>query len=227
MPLKLFTVVVILLANAVAGCTRAERTDNSSPASNSEPSKSAVEPSPHDLPTDEQMAQWQRESFRPVIERWLKGERLPRHVDLDTKNPVAANSEHYASVVLLDVNGDGRKELAMQSGCAAVGNCVFWVFQKTGDGYTQLLIADMVQRFKLRKTRTNNYYDLETSSHDSANSGGIAVYKYNGSEYKIAECFGYEYELTGKMINGQSVTRDTPTLTPADCSKWPGVDTPQ
>ena len=167
--------------------------------------------------------QWRRDSFQPVIVRWLGGEHLPRFVELDRKDPYAANSDHAAIVKLLDVNGDGNEELAMQSGCAVVGNCAFWLFQKTANGCKELLVAEMVQRYKLRKNRTNGYFDLETRVHSSVTDGGLAIYRFNGSEYKISQCFGYEYELTGKIDrNGQAITRDRPTLTPWDCAHWPG-----
>ncbi len=221
---KLSLIVTIVLASGLIGCSSAGKVD----VTNSQPTLPSVEPTPQptsdDFPSDEQYAKWQEDAFRPVINKWLKGEHLPQYVKLDRKDSFAGNSEREASVELLDVDGDGKKELAMQTGCATVGNCGFWLFQKTPDGYRQLLVADMVQQFKLRKTRTNKYFDMETREHGSATSGGIAIYKYDGTEYKIVECFGYEYESTGKIVNGQSVTRDKPTITRADCSGWPGTE---
>lgn len=200
-------------------CVRADRVEIvNTPPTAATPQPSA-ESTPDNFPSEEQFEQWRKDSFQPVIDKWLRGEQLPRDVDLDRKDDYAANSERGASVELLDVNGDGSKELAMQSACATVGNCVFCLFQKTADGYRELLVADMVQRFKLRKTRTNKYYDLETTSHGSSTSGGMAIYKFNGAEYKISECFDYEYERTGRMIKGQAETSDVPTLTPAQCSE--------
>lgn len=182
----------------------------------------SVESTPDNFPSDVQFEQWRKDSFQPVIDKWLNGERLPSFVELVRKDEFAGNSEREARLELLDVNGDRSKELAMQSGCSTVGNCAFWLFEKTPTGFRQLLAAEMVQQFKLRSTETNNYYDLETRAHGSSTSGGLAIYKFNGVEYKISECFGYEYERTGRMIKRQAETRDVPTLTPADCTKWPG-----
>ncbi len=215
--------MIVVLGSVLIGCVRPDRVEVTNNQPNMPTPQSSLESTPDDFPSDEQFEQWRKDSFQPVIDKWLRGEQLPRVVELDRKDAYAANSEHGASVELLDVNGDGKKELAMQSGCATVGNCAFWLFQRTADGYRQLLAADMVQRSHLRKTRTNKYFDLETSSHGSATSGGIAVYKYDGSEYKISECFGYEYELTGRLDrNGQAITRERPTMTSWNCENWPG-----
>lgn len=216
-PLKVCFLGGILLVNVLTGCSKVERAD----VANNETNTPIIQTTEENLPSDEQLAHWQMDSFRPVLDKWIKGEKLPKHVELIRNDTWAANSELGASVTLLDVNGDRTNELALQSGCATVGNCVFWLFEMKGNGYKQLLNTQMVQRYKLRKTRSNGYYDLETSAHGSSTSGGIAVYKFDGFEYKIAECFGYEYERTGKFKNGQALTRDSPTLTPSDCLKWP------
>ncbi|MGH9946207.1 MAG: hypothetical protein ACRD6X_03315 [Pyrinomonadaceae bacterium] len=219
-------IIAIGLVSMWVSCSHAQRTE----VTVSQPSPPSVATSPQatpdDFPSDEQFEKWQEDSFRPVINKWLKGEHVPQYVELDRKDEYASNSERGARLELIDVNRDGRNELAMQTACATVGNCVFLLFQQTTGGYRQLLAADMVQRFKLRRARSNKYFDLETSSHGSATEGGIAIYKYDGTEYKIAECFGYEYERTGKIINGQAITRDKPTLTPADCKDWPATDNP-
>lgn len=112
--------------------------------------------------------------------------------------------------------------MGYQTGCAAVGNCDFYLYQREGEGYRQILAASMVQRFKLRRERSKGFFDLETSTHGDAISGGIGVYKYDGKEYKIAECFGYEYKVVGTKANGQSIVSEKPTLTPANCDRWPG-----
>lgn len=172
----------------------------------------------NDFPSDEQLTQWQEDSFRPIIEKWLKGEQMPQHVELIRNDEYASNSERGASIELLDVNGDGIKELAMLTGCATVGNCVFFVFQKTSEGYQQILSADMVQSFKLKRVRSKSYFDIETSAHSSSTTGNIAVYKFDGQEYKIAECASYEYRSTGKFeSNKQRFLNASPTITPKKC----------
>ena len=175
-------------------------------------------------PSDEQIEMWEEKSFQPLIRRWLAGENLDgQFVDLDWGEGTewAAYNQKQAKVALLDVDDDGRQELGFQTACAPVGNCLFHLYRREGNGFTQIGSVSMVQTFKLRKTKTNGLFDLETRAHGSANSGGIAVYRFDGKEYAISECFGYEYKMTGKTDRyGQSIVADKPTLTKADCSGW-------
>ncbi len=167
------------------------------------------------------------DSFKPVIEKWLRGEKIKQHVELKRDDDWAGITEHEARIELIDVNGDKIKELTIQTGCATVGNCELWIFQKDGKGFKKILEAEMVQMFNLRKSRTTGYFDFETKSHGSSTSGGIAIYKFDGNEYRINNCFGYEYEpvinKNGESLytkNGQWVMKDKPTLTPASCENW-------
>ena len=207
----------------VASCDSLDSKSNATHARSVQPAASQAEP-----PSDEEMATWEEMSIQPLIRRWLNGENLDgQFVDLDWRegSEWVSPNQMQAKVALIDVDGDGRKELAYQTGCAPVGNCLFNIYRQEGDGYKQILAADMVQTFELRKVKTKGFYDVETRSHDSATSGGIAVYRFSTTEYSISECFGYEYELTGKYDgNGQSIVADKPRLTKADCSKWPSVD---
>jgi hypothetical protein len=55
------------------------------------------------------------ESFNPVINKWLRGEKI--------KSEFQGESDSRFQPYLIDVNGDGKKELAIRNDCAAVGNC--------------------------------------------------------------------------------------------------------
>ena len=180
------------------------------------------------FPTHEQFRKWQIDSFKPVIEKWLKGKKIiEREYDLERNDDYSSNSQEVAIAYLTDANGNGTKELALRTGCAIVGNCEFWLFQKSGKSYKIILEAQMVQRFRFLRNKTNRYFDLETIAHGSSRSGGIAIYKFDGNEYKIDKCFGYEYEVVTKKNgesvyseDGQIVTKDKPTLTSASCEGW-------
>jgi hypothetical protein len=181
-----------------------------------------------DFPPDEQFRRWQIHSFKPLIEKWLKGEKIiEKEYDLERNDGYSSNSQEVAIAYLTDANGDGVKELALRTGCATVGNCEFWLFQKSGKTYQTILSAQMVQRFRFLRSKMNRYFDLETTAHGSSSSGGMAIYKFDGKEYKIDKCFGYEYEVVTKKNgeslytkDGQLVTKDKPTLTPASCESW-------
>lgn len=176
----------------------------------------------HESSSDAQFEKWQAAAFQQLIDRWLSGEDIDgKVVDLNWAEEArryVSLGGYQAKAALLDVNGDGQKELAFLTGCATVGNCDFYLYQRESEGVKKLLFAHNVQQFELTKTKTNGFYDIETSSHASAISGGIAVYNFDGSKYQISECFLYKYELTGRLdSDGQAITADKPRLTKVDC----------
>ena len=180
------------------------------------------------FPTDEQFRQWQIDSFKPLIEKWLNGEKITeREYNLERNDDYSSNSQEAAIAYLTDADGNGTKEIALRTGCATVGNCEFWLFQKSGKSYKIILETYMVQRFRFLRNKTNRYFDLEATSHGSSRSGGMAIYKFDGNEYKIDKCFGYEYEFITKKNgepvytkDGQFLTKDKPNLTSASCESW-------
>src|SRR5690348_6070174 len=65
-------------------------------------------------------------NLKPLLRRWLLNEKLATGViSLKTfkKATVFDGSEENVNISLLDLDHRGQKELAIQSGCAAVGNC--------------------------------------------------------------------------------------------------------
>jgi hypothetical protein len=48
------------------------------------------------------------------------------------------------------------------------------------------------------------------------------IYKFDGHQYKMNDCFAYEYETIG-MKNGQKIFKDEPDLTPKSCLTWLSV----
>ena len=100
------------------------------------------------------------------------------------------------------------------------GNCVLWVFQKERNVYRVILTANMVQTLRTKATKSKGYLDIETTAHGSSTSGGIAVYRFDGTVYQVAECFDYMYERTGRFRNGQAITKDRPRLTRTECPDY-------
>jgi len=171
-------------------------------------------------PSDEEMDKWVTDSYKPVIEKWLRGDKIPRDVELPRTDIYAANSERNGTTTLLDVNRDGVKELALQTGCATVGNCTLLVFQKTKESYRVILVANLVQQLKTTSSTSKGYLNIETRSHGSAISGGLEIYKFDGAVYKIADCFNYEYKMIGIDKKGQGIVNAVPTLTPTACKDY-------
>ena len=97
--------------------------------------------------TDEEAAEFLL--LKPTIRKWLRGEKVwKRFYEL-------SNDGFRFEPAELDLNKDGRKELLIRSGCAAVGNCQFWVFRKTAHGYQMILktLPGSVQTYRLLRHR--------------------------------------------------------------------------
>jgi hypothetical protein len=129
------------------------------------------------------------EALKPTITKWLGGEKIKAGF----QGAPANRFQPY----LVDVNGDGNKELAVRNGCAPAGNCQFWLFKKARKSYEIILksLPGSVQTFEFKKTKTNGYFDLVTKVHADAWSGGIEVYRFNGKKYVVSECSTYSYSF--------------------------------
>jgi hypothetical protein len=95
---------------------------------------------------------------------------------------------------LHDLNRDLRAEFFLyidhSDWCGAGGNCSYWVYQKTSNGY-KLLLADKV--LKVMDTVTNGYRDLESQSSVGFCDVNVqrvwtTFYKYNGNSYQFTIC---------------------------------------
>ena len=210
---------ILLLAATLSGCGSATQ-----PVVDLRPPVTEPAATPEPVVDDGTEEQATIDALQPVIDKWLRGRKLKPFEELSGQ---AAEDSNVMEVrtTYLDVNSDGQDELAIQTACAAVGNCSFYLFQKTKapEGYRILLNTNMVQTFKLLRAASHGYSDIEIGSHGSAISGGTARFKYNGTDYDYSECFGYEYELKGVDKNGKGIVSDKPRITPADCSDWPSV----
>ena len=98
------------------------------------------------------------------------------------------DGEEVVSATLIDLNGDGQPEYEVSGnpGCACLGarRCAKWVYQRTPDGYRQIL--DMVQPdagIGLRRTRTNGYADLEVVGWVGQEALREA-FRFDGREYR-------------------------------------------
>ena len=174
------------------------------------------------------------EVLKPTIKKWLRGEDFKEEFTAPSaesikditgkdKSELDEAEKNWFSYLgfeprLIDVDGDGQKELAIRNYCAPVGNCQFWLFKKKADDYEIILsIKDnSVQRYKLIKEKTNGYFDLETKAYNDAFSGEIAIYKFDGKEYKADKCFWYEYQRIGTK-NGQTQYSKNPVINSSKC----------
>jgi len=98
----------------------------------------------------------------------------------------------------ISLSGNGLLSLVITVGApffcgGSGGNCTMWVLEKNSDNY-RLLLTTNGQVIDLEKNITNGYIDISCPSHLGRNSHFkeeqiIEVFKYNGSEYKTAECW--------------------------------------
>lgn len=154
--------------------------------------------------------------FQPAITKGLRGGKFkgkPMRPPLEYRS---ADDAYFPSLV--DVNGDGRKELAIQAWCAPVGNCELWILKKNGNDYRVLLrsLPGSVQTFKFLRTRSHGFFDLETRDHGDAWSGGIAIYKYDGRKYKARSCSTYSYSY---LKNGKLTELQNPIIKRVPCNQ--------
>ncbi|HST51735.1 MAG TPA: hypothetical protein VLJ61_06960 [Pyrinomonadaceae bacterium] len=115
---------------------------------------------------------------------------------------------------MIDLNDDERQELIVQGDCAAVGNCSTWIYRKTRKGYQQLL-NDEAQVVKSRRTITHDYHDVVFEVHGSAYESEIRLYKFDGKQYQLKECFFRDYSFLDKR--GRFHTRRRPQITRMKC----------
>jgi hypothetical protein len=138
----------------------------------------------------------------PLIKKWLNGETQSGIISLKTlkrwKKGDDASILASVNMTFLDLNGDRKKELVIQSDCAPVGNCSLEIHQKTGKTYKTLLATDMVQTIKVLKAKANGYYNLKLGTHGSAFESYYRVFRFSGKEYKKKKCWTESYETIDK-----------------------------
>ncbi len=174
--------------------------------------------------------------LKPTIKKWLRGEKIKKgwnditsglikEVTGKNENELEETEQHFwkdlgfqFTTYLIDTDGDGKNELAIQNRCAPVGNCKFWLFRKNGNDYETILktLDGAVQTFKLRSSKTNGYVDLETKDHNDAWSGGMYIYKFDGKEYKLSECYDYNYSY---LKDGKLYELEKAKITPHKCNQ--------
>jgi hypothetical protein len=129
-------------------------------------------------------------------------------------------SENFR-VKKIDLNGDRKPEFVVQGLdkylCSPTGNCSFWIYRKTENGYEQILEASDVQQYNFGRTLNNGYLDLTTFMHGSAFDSDLSVYRFDGDMYRLKECGERSYSYLDKK--GQFHIRKRPLITISKCSE--------
>jgi hypothetical protein len=143
----------------------------------------------------------ERKEFRvpkAIVKQLLKNEELVGSIQLDANgnalNLVAArlNLRPNARAEILEVHG-------INSEICGANNCVSWIYEKTPKGYRLLLDAGAISGFEVQKSVTNDYRDVIARGHASAWESGLALYKFDGTKYRLSNCYNRNYSYLDKQ----------------------------
>jgi hypothetical protein len=101
-------------------------------------------------------------------------------------------TERTMTVRKVDLNGDGRPDYIVEvSGgfCGTLANCPHWVYRKGRGGFERIGYDGRSRELTPQKTSTRGYRDLRAEAGSTASEDVIVDYKYDGREYRAADCF--------------------------------------
>jgi len=127
--------------------------------------------------------------------------------------------EQRSSLRFVKLASNGRTQVIVQGvgecQCSPTGNCSFWIYEKSANGYRPLLATDMVQVFSVENTRSHGYRDIVTGAHGSAFDTDLTVFKFDGEHYQPRECWRMSYPQTVDSKSYRIVGKST--LEKRDC----------
>jgi hypothetical protein len=117
----------------------------------------------------------------------------------------------------VDLNHDGVPELVVHGQGRICGPywCPYWIYRRTSAGYERLLDAGNVQRLEPQATASHGYRDVTAWRHGSAWDGDVALYKFDGRQYRSAKCTHYSYTYLDARDVRHELKR--PRITPEPC----------
>ena len=149
-------------------------------------------------------AQNQAPSTIKLVEQWANGQTIHSGViSLESlqPGPDKDNPDLTADVKLIDLNGDGTKELTIRWGCAMVGNCEFQIYAKLNWKSSLILSTDIVQTMERLRTKNLNYFDLKLGTHNTAFDTYYRIFRFNGLRYEQTRCWTESYAVLDKNGN--------------------------
>lgn len=149
--------------------------------------------------------------FEPTLKHWLKEQKvnpLTKHSDKTKEKILASNlnviderdllntiKKDFKSF-LIDVNGDSEKELAILCNYSPPEHYELWIFKKTEKDFEVILSTyNDVEEFRLQKSKTKGFFDLETTASypRSKTSLGMDIFEFDGEQYVKMKCYDYIY----------------------------------
>jgi hypothetical protein len=155
-------------------------------------------------------------SGQRLLRAWVKGTHLPSGiVSLQTMKRATKQDDDKVLLSFFDLDGDGTKELAVQSECAPVGNCALAIYTRKGRKYRKILEADSVQTIEPLSVRHRKYKDLELGTHDTAFDTHYEVFRYSSNRYRRFSCREESWSYIDKK--GELHTRKKPLIERGHC----------
>ena len=104
----------------------------------------------------------------------------------------------------IDLNDDRVPEVIVQpvglkTGCGATGNCPFWVFVKTAQGYKAILDTrdkdgiGGVELYRVEPTMSNAYHDISVVTHDTVSQKTVYIYSFIRNKYQAVHCYSLSW----------------------------------
>ena len=78
--------------------------------------------------------------------------------------------------------------LGLEGGCDAMSNCPLWIFRHSDDGYVSVVDA-VAASYTVQPTRTNGFFDLVLTRHESPTETHLSVYTYADGKYSDTGCY--------------------------------------
>jgi hypothetical protein len=132
-----------------------------------------------------------------LIEKWRQRKKIPEgEVSLKTlkKFKDGDDVDSFARITLLDLDRDGKKELAIQSDCAAVGNCGLEIYSRSSRILKPLFTDDMVQVITVLPTKSKGFHDVKLRTHFSAFDSYHRIFRFDGKTYRRKKCWIESYQ---------------------------------
>ena len=157
------------------------------------------------------------ELLRQIADELLRDEDFVDFLEYD--NLEAFKCSENFETERVDLNRDGKSEIVVQGLnkylCSPTGNCSYWVYRKTENGYEKLLQASDVQQYYFQKSFSNEHRDIMTAMHGSAWDSDLSVYKFDGTQYRLKECMSRSYSYLDKQ--GRVRETSKPIIKPIKC----------
>ena len=115
-------------------------------------------------------------------------------------SPSVGDITEGITVKKIDLNKDGQPEyLATLEPflCGTTGNCLTWVYRKTGAEY-KLLLRTSGRQLLLEKSSTGGFRDLRMEAGHSADEQDFSIYKFDGNKYLAKVCYSQTYSGKGR-----------------------------